>query len=332
MRGSEFIILGSQSPIGFDFDETTRRIQHPPLARDLVGIGIRSSFELVSHHLMTRDQVDQFCAPGPLNTDDLPFLEYRAPRELYAGLSPEIPEVALRASPDMFLNQYLRKVAPNVELWLHLLTYALADLHPQLITNFAIRVALEHPDHVRVLLLLASAQAAQDDRDDALATLRRAVDLNSADPGELEAAYSLSFPLEESQALQQKKGGELNPPPSENFFQVSERISRRLLRVQASQPAHVFKLFPILYIMDRFPELESELNRFEVSFGRPDQPFKPGIQAYLDILRSACAHANGRDPEALALLDKIRDRHVPMEAKIQEIYLQTRRKIEGHLE
>jgi Tfp pilus assembly protein PilF len=66
-----------------DLERVARRLARPEIAADLARADVRSAADLVALHRTSLASLVAALPPAPLNTDDRPVVEYRAPRDLY---------------------------------------------------------------------------------------------------------------------------------------------------------------------------------------------------------------------------------------------------------
>ncbi len=81
----DLILAGSREPLEPDMDALVARLRAPEVARDLLkdGMGEPSTFFLCE--LFGPAEARLLSGPGPIHRDDLPTLEYNAPRALFVG-------------------------------------------------------------------------------------------------------------------------------------------------------------------------------------------------------------------------------------------------------
>lgn len=80
----DIILIGSKKPLTIDFNEFSRRIQAPAIAADLQRIDSNDVFQMLNYFLMDENNLAKFAGQYPANTDDMPRLEFSAPKNLYA--------------------------------------------------------------------------------------------------------------------------------------------------------------------------------------------------------------------------------------------------------
>lgn len=87
----DVIIICSDKPFRFSLDELERRIKgNIRLARNLKRINMENVWDVVKGFLLPDARVRQFSQGFPINTDDLPRIEYSAPKWLYEGINIEV--------------------------------------------------------------------------------------------------------------------------------------------------------------------------------------------------------------------------------------------------
>jgi spermidine synthase len=103
---SDFVLVASREPVELDLDVVRRRIAESP--------GIREDFarlrmepdDLLQRFLLSAEDAARFAEGAPLNTDDLPLLEFGAPQALYAFTA--------LAENDQLLRSFRRTAWPAV--------------------------------------------------------------------------------------------------------------------------------------------------------------------------------------------------------------------------
>lgn len=79
--GGDLILVGSLEPL--QASPAGLSAQSPWVQKELRELGFQNPGELAGQFLCSRDRALSEIKPGPFNTDDLPLLEYSAPRSLY---------------------------------------------------------------------------------------------------------------------------------------------------------------------------------------------------------------------------------------------------------
>ena len=80
---TDLLLVGSPAPIVLDKVELQHRLDALPSREDLAGFGLDTPGGITSCFLLSDADLRRACAGAPRNTDDLPLLEFAAPRSLY---------------------------------------------------------------------------------------------------------------------------------------------------------------------------------------------------------------------------------------------------------
>ncbi len=184
----DFIMLGSSSPITINEDVFGRNFTR--VAADLATIKVQDSYSVLSSLLLTDEELDRFAAGAPLNTDDLPVLEFRAPRSLYANTTDDNLR-ALQAVSKHTEKPALKATAENHRHKAEML--AAAEDIDSAIDEFKNAIALD-PDDVQSLLSAAALYSRRDENRPALELLDRAL---VHDPSNVRALEALTDALSE---------------------------------------------------------------------------------------------------------------------------------------
>jgi spermidine synthase len=76
------IVMGCRQPFAVDWDALETRMERPALAADLEDVHMGNPFDLLDCVIMGDPNVAPYVGEGPLNTEDRPLIEFRAPRNL----------------------------------------------------------------------------------------------------------------------------------------------------------------------------------------------------------------------------------------------------------
>jgi spermidine synthase len=99
-------LVGSSQPLRLSPDAFRQRLVSERLTRDLEAIQLLEPEDLFSAYLMGRDAVVAFAGDAPLVTDDLPFVEFSAPKAV---------ELSVTATNYLGVTAFGESVAPLVE-------------------------------------------------------------------------------------------------------------------------------------------------------------------------------------------------------------------------
>lgn len=120
MSNADLLLVGTVEPPVWDFARASAALERPGVTEDLARIDIRDLFTLLSRQLMSPLRVAEANSRGGwLNTDEFPFLEYRAPRAFFldrqATLHVHFDERnRTRRNSDLALSAYLEGRSPTV--------------------------------------------------------------------------------------------------------------------------------------------------------------------------------------------------------------------------
>lgn len=85
----DFLLIGSKRPLTMDMQRLSARYaDRPTIREDLARIGMRSPWGVLADFVLGDVETARFSRRAALNTDDLPLLEFSAPRSLYAETIP----------------------------------------------------------------------------------------------------------------------------------------------------------------------------------------------------------------------------------------------------
>ncbi|MGH2567422.1 MAG: fused MFS/spermidine synthase, partial [Bacteroidota bacterium] len=84
----DIILFGSQQPLALDYDALKRKFEVEAVREDLARIGIHDALTLLSLQMLSEERVEEYAGVGLVNTEDLPILEFRAPKDLFLNRRP----------------------------------------------------------------------------------------------------------------------------------------------------------------------------------------------------------------------------------------------------
>jgi len=97
MKG-DYILVGSARPLEVDFHAIRRRFGDSRGVREDFARFNSGPDDLRYHYVLSDAEVSAFAGDAPLNTDDLPLLEFAAPLAMYAGQAVEQNDALLRSA------------------------------------------------------------------------------------------------------------------------------------------------------------------------------------------------------------------------------------------
>jgi spermidine synthase len=88
---ADVLVICSNKPLKPSLEEIEKKIrENPEVEKSLQRIGIGEASDVLGGFLMADKRVLQFCNGYPLNTDDLPLIEYSAPKWLYRSINYDV--------------------------------------------------------------------------------------------------------------------------------------------------------------------------------------------------------------------------------------------------
>ena len=79
---NDAILVGSNNPIGFDFEELGQRLASPPVDRQLAQIGLADAGSFLAELALDDRAMEAFTEGSFLNTDDNLYLEFASPKQV----------------------------------------------------------------------------------------------------------------------------------------------------------------------------------------------------------------------------------------------------------
>jgi spermidine synthase len=87
LNENDFILLGSAAPLTVDENRIQRNFER--VASDLQTVHVQDVYSIASLLMLSNEELDRFAQGATLNTDDMPILEFRAPRFVYSDTAGE---------------------------------------------------------------------------------------------------------------------------------------------------------------------------------------------------------------------------------------------------
>jgi len=83
--GLSLVLLGRMEPFPpSNLGEIERRVARPEVSASLAEVGVRSGLELLSFYQMDEEEIRRFASGARRNTDDMPVVEFFAPRGVFS--------------------------------------------------------------------------------------------------------------------------------------------------------------------------------------------------------------------------------------------------------
>ncbi|MBI3585712.1 MAG: fused MFS/spermidine synthase, partial [Ignavibacteriales bacterium] len=220
---ADVVLIGSNEPLSLDYQKLQAKINTPSIKEDLNRIQIRDVPTLLSLQMLSEQAVTDYSDVGPLNTENLPLLEYWAPRAFFvnkgaAGIK-KYDERTSFGGTTLLLKQWLGEHKLSDEEIFNLGAFHSGRVRGNNTVAYSMLSAYleKHPKDVRGLKALLEVADRMGKMDQALLIRKRLVELEPKDPELLQAyAWSkfqseravasslLSFNVDESEKLLKK--------------------------------------------------------------------------------------------------------------------------------
>jgi spermidine synthase/tetratricopeptide (TPR) repeat protein len=255
---TDVILIGSAREINPDEDRWQRLWGQPEVRSDLERIGIGRPSTLYTLQVMDGDNVRRYADEGPLNTEDLPRLEYGAPRAFFVnrgvkGLEPFDQRLHVGRQPLPLQRRW-----QNAPFSMDELSDA-ARWHenavrgtPSLAYQFLAEMHRRDPRNVAVISRYADIAVRVGNIEEGLQLLRKRVELDPRDPEALEVLAWKLFDAGQRNAT--------------SFASASTDESERLLRraveiVKDTVDRYRVRLADIMYAEGRYRQAMDQYAR-----------------------------------------------------------------------
>lgn len=92
-------LVGSEEPILIDTSVMAERMRRPKVAKDMERVNAETPYLLLGYYMFGEEEAREYVGEGPINTDNLPIIEFSAPRHRNSYLHTEILASMLNAFP-----------------------------------------------------------------------------------------------------------------------------------------------------------------------------------------------------------------------------------------
>lgn len=110
-QSDDYVLLASREPLKPDYALMEQMLQVPTVKEDLGRISIDSVAALLGRQVMTPDSVNRLIgAQGPVNSDEFPLLEYKAPEVQFLGQGAQVLQLVdqrMTRGKGLFVRGYL---------------------------------------------------------------------------------------------------------------------------------------------------------------------------------------------------------------------------------
>jgi len=281
----DMIIFASKQPIVVDYAALKAKFEIPAVRNDLSRIAVPDAMTLLSLQVLTEESLANYAGTGMVNTENLPVLEYRAPRDMFLHRT----STKLRDF-DERTNFGGATLALKTAMMVNGLTddemLNIGNLHAQAFrgnTTLGYRMLStfhqKNPTNVRALRLLLQATDQFDRKEESLRYAKSIADLSPADPAALSSYAWRKFLIDRELAIA------LEP------FDMSEleQVMKRCIELVADTVDHYrLRLGEMYYLIQRYRD-SIEQNERALKL-RDKYRADPGMRDDQLLLRLAQSH------------------------------------------
>ena len=295
---NDIILLGSDQPIALDAEKLNNKFTILAVRHDLYRINVANPATLLSLQMVSEKNTAEFAAFGEINTEDLPLLEYRAPRSFFINRG--VAELAKydermigsSAKGDLMLQRYQEQSGLSDEQKRSIgIFHSTADGG-----NLALGYSLlqeyvaKHPGDIDVIQLLADVARRAGRKEEKIRYLKQLTLLRPNDPTIL-AQYALE--KHQSQRPLMSRIAQVN-------IDESEKLLQRCIEISADTVDRFHVVLGDVYtdVWDYLHALEHYRRALEIreKFGATDKLSQDGL-----LVKYAHAlQRSGDDTNALA--------------------------------
>ena len=296
---ADVLMIGSNSPMELDLENLRRKLSMEGIARDLKRVQVADVPTLLSLQMISEENMPEFAGKGPVNTENLPLLEYWAPKAFYANRGASrikrFDERLLFGKSSTLLNTYLkdRKLDPgellNIGIYHSNLMSGTDRGNPVL--GFAVmeEYLRRNPTDVRVLNLTKKMGERIGRRDDAARYHQRLAELVPNDP-EVLVEYGWDRFLGERLKATSVTG---------LSFDFYEKLFRRCIQLTGDTSfVYRARLGDLYYAMQQYGKAAKEYQRV-LELQRNQGPIKGWRQDVFLFQLAWSLHALGEESRAI---------------------------------
>jgi spermidine synthase/tetratricopeptide (TPR) repeat protein len=252
------ILIASSEPFAIQYDLIQARMDVPSVRKDLERISIPDAMTLLSLQALSEEAVARYADYGPVNTENLPLLEYWAPRDLFLHRTPaalsQYDERLQFGGASLFLKSVHESVGLTDTERLNIGSlHAMPERGVPAFAHAMLSSYLQNnPRDVRALQLLAQLSDRFNRTEESLAYLKRIVELKPNDAPSLSAYAWKKF-------LHDRAVAAATVP-----FDISDyvRLLQRCIELAAdTADVHRYRLGEVYYRSQRFSEALPQLER-----------------------------------------------------------------------
>ena len=179
----DLIVIALRNGRPLDLARATARLARPRVAADLARVNLTTWADVLGHRVAGLGRVAASLPTAPRNTDDRPYVEYRAPRDFYEVRPGEPPVDADQLMPDDLvadLPTWLATPDPHGAA-LSLAEMSLAEGSLSRVSRWRTELAARDPEAARTLALLLEAARGKAQVAEVVRGARAALEANAPD-------------------------------------------------------------------------------------------------------------------------------------------------------
>ncbi len=229
----DLLLIGSEEKLSVDFEALARRMKYDGVAAGLKKIGISSLFAMLSTQIFDTRGMQRWAGIGPINSDNFPVVEYRAPRGFFHASRVSLPDRYRLGEGNTLLANYLQIHEPTAD---ELLEVARFQIHAGITSMVysavadALEIQPDHPDALRLMVHLLTGRKKFSEAAEVIGRLEAA----RAPEKEL---LELEYPV--ATALAERVSASFLRKPD---FSRALEIKRRLIELESERSIHHYHL------------------------------------------------------------------------------------------
>ncbi len=202
----DIILFGSQEPLVFDYEALKEKFKREAVRNDLERVGIPDVMTLLSLQMLSEGRVAEYAGVGPVNTEDLPLLEFGAPKDLFLNRRPlglfRLDERESLGGSTIYFKNVVQQYGLTDQERLNIGTLHAQNERGLISVSYAMlkEYFQRHPDNVSVARQLANLLERMNRHQESLEFLKLLAERLPKDPHALEQYAWKKFSLERANA------------------------------------------------------------------------------------------------------------------------------------
>jgi len=310
-RSDLLILAGEQRP-KLNLDRVSWALRTEPIRTDLASVDVHDPLHIAIHHLVASTELYRLTPFGPINLDDHPILEYRAPLELFGASDVDLSQWFYRCHSDQYLLKvYRAAIDPDVERWHSVLAYGRKELDPRIIRAELEAILDKSPAFLPALIDLANDALQNRDLHHAQTLIDRALVIDSASAAAQLLAFRVAVAIERDR----------QPLDGLRAFVESRRHLETLIYLEPEDLSHYLDLLPLALHAGDHSRVRSLIQEIHSRFGAGD--LQAMTRVYLVTVQGALAFEEGNLAAGRQLLESASGQIDQMDAPMRKFYSQT---------